>query len=86
MKTFALIAASLSAAVALASPAAARDDSATRVVNISDLDPQADGDEIERRVARAAKRVCGASTANTVAANEEVRTCRTAAAERALGR
>jgi UrcA family protein len=86
MKNLAFIAAGLSAAFAFAAPAAARDDEPRMVVDVSDLDRQADADEIERRVARAARRVCGMAAANTFAANAEVRTCRTAAVERALGR
>ena len=86
MKTFAFIAAGFSAAIAVASPAVARDDQARMVVDISDLDRQADADEVERRVARAARRVCGAPDAANFAANAEVRTCRTTAVDRALGR
>jgi UrcA family protein len=85
MKFITLIAAGLGAALAFASPAAARDD-ARIVVDVSDLDPQADAGEIERRVAQAARRVCGAPDAATLAAYAEVRTCRAAAVGRALGR
>ena len=85
MKTIAMIAAGLSAAIAFASPAAARDD-ATAIVDVSGLDPQADAAEIERRVARAARRVCGDPVGRTLSAYAEVRTCRVEAIGRALGR
>ncbi|HZF93446.1 MAG TPA: UrcA family protein [Allosphingosinicella sp.] len=86
MKTFATIAAAAVAALAFAAPAAARDQVAAQEVDIHDLDRQQDADEIERRIAQAARRVCGSGGSRTLTAYIHVRTCRAEAIERARAR
>ena len=85
MKTIALLAAA--ASFALAAPVAAQDD-VTAEVDVSDLDPSdpANAAEIDRRIATAARRVCGAPDARTVTAIARVETCRVSAATRVRGR
>ncbi|HEX8193298.1 MAG TPA: UrcA family protein [Allosphingosinicella sp.] len=86
MKTFATIAAAAVAAIAFAAPAAARDQVPAREVDIHDLDPQRDAEEIDRRIAQAARRVCGNGGSRTLNAYVYVQTCRAEAVERARGR
>lgn len=84
MNKLALIAAAASAAAfAFAAPAAAQDDVAVESVDVSDLDPARDGAEIDRRIAQAARRVCGAPDSRTVTAIVQVETCRAGAVARA---
>lgn len=83
MKTFVTIAAA-AAAIAFSVPASAQDRST--VVDISDLDPQRDAEEIDRRVAQAAKRVCGRNDSRALTVFLEVQTCRSAAIENARRR
>lgn len=87
MKSIALIAAAAAASLALAAPAAAQDE-VTADVDVSNLDPSnpADAAELDRRIATAARRVCGAPEARTVTAIARVETCRVGAATRARGR
>jgi UrcA family protein len=87
VKTIALLAAAAAASIALAAPAAAPDD-VTAEVDVSDLDPSnpADSAQIDRRIATAARRVCGAPEARTVTAIARVESCRAGAAARARGR
>ena len=87
MKTIALIAAAATASLALAAPALAQDD-VTAEVDVSDLNlsNSADAAEADRRVAAAARRVCGAPEARTVTAIARVENCRANAATRARGR
>jgi UrcA family protein len=84
MKKLALTAlAATAAAFAFAAPAAAQDDLARERVDVSDLDPGRDASEIERRIAHAARRVCGAPDSRTVTAIARVETCRAAASQSA---
>lgn len=86
MKTYVLIAAAAAAMLALAAPASAQDDFVTAEVDVSNLDPSRDGLEIDRRIAHAARRVCGAPDSRTVTAIARVETCRATAAGRNRGR
>jgi UrcA family protein len=86
MKTFARFAAAAAAAFAFAAPAAARDQVPAQQVDIHDLDRQQDADEIDRRIAQAARRVCGTGGSRTLTAYVHVQTCRAEAIERARAR
>jgi UrcA family protein len=77
MKTFARFA---------AAAAAARDQAPAQQVDIHDLDRQQDADEIDRRIAQAARRVCGTGGSRTLTAYVHVQTCRAEAIERARAR
>jgi UrcA family protein len=83
MKTFASLAAAAAATLALAAPASAQDEVSTQV-DIAGLDPAspADAAEIQRRIAAAARRVCGAPDSRTVTAIAQVETCRATIAVR----
>jgi UrcA family protein len=88
MKSIALIAAAASAAFALAAPASASSGERVvgREVDVHDLDPQRDAEEIDRRIAQAARRVCGNGGSRTLDAYIQVQTCRAQAVERARAR
>ena len=86
MKKIVKIAAAAAALVAFSVPASASDQESTATVNISDLDPQRDAEEIERRLAQAARRVCGAPDSRTLTAYQNLQTCRSAAIESARRR
>jgi UrcA family protein len=77
MNRFALIAAAAAASLALAAPAAAQDEPAVEV-EIGDLDTSTPhgAAELQRRIAAAARRVCGSPGSRTLAAIEHVMTCR----------
>jgi UrcA family protein len=80
MNKFALIGAAAAAALALAAPAAAQDEPSMEV-DVSDLDTSTEhgAAELQRRIAQAARRVCGSPGSRTLAAVEHVMTCRDAA-------
>jgi UrcA family protein len=78
--------AAATAAIAFAAPASARDQAPAQEVDLHDLDPQRDADELERRIAQAARRVCGTGGSRTLTAFIAVQTCRADAVERARGR
>lgn len=65
------------AALALAGPVVAQE-SVSIEVDVSDLDRSnpSDAAELDRRVATAARRVCGSAEARTLAAITRVQTCR----------
>lgn len=85
MKKFALIAAASVAAFGFVAPAAAQDDVVSAEVDVSGLDPARDGAEIDRRIAQAARRVCGHPDSRTVIAYARVDSCRASAASQARG-
>ena len=84
MKTYVSIAAAAFAAIAFTAPASAQDPSV--VVEIGDLDPERDAEEIDRRIEQAARRVCGPPSSRALTAVLSMQTCRTAAFERARRR
>lgn len=89
MKTIALRGAAIAAFLALAAaPAGAAQEDVTARVDVSDLNPAdpADAAEIDRRIATAVRRVCGAPDARTMTAIARVETCRAQSASRAQGR
>jgi UrcA family protein len=84
MNKFALVAAAAAASLALAAPAAAQDGPVLEV-DVSDLDTSTEhgSAELQRRIANAARRVCGSPGSRTLAAIEHVMTCRDSAARSA---
>ena len=79
-------AAAFVASTAVAAPAAAQDDVESVEVDVSGLDPAQDAEEVDRRIAQAARRVCGAPHSRAVTAIAWLETCRATAAARARGR
>jgi UrcA family protein len=77
MNKLAFIAAAAAATIALAAPATAQDAPVTEV-DASDLDISTEqgSAELQRRIAYAARRVCGSPGSRTLAAIEHVMTCR----------
>lgn len=84
MKTFGFLAAAAAASISLAAPAVAQDEPSVEV-DVSDLDTSTGhgAAELQRRIAAAARRVCGSPGSRTLAAIEHVMTCRDQAARNA---
>lgn len=84
--SFTAAAAASIAAFGFAAPAAAQDDVVSAEVDVTGLDPARDGAEIDRRIAQAARRVCGHPDSRTVTAIARVESCRATATSHARGR
>ena len=89
MKKFALIAAAAAtvASIAFAAPAGAQDEPSVEV-DAGDLDTSTEqgAAELQRRIAMAARRVCGSTGSRTLAAIAHVMTCRESAVRSARTR